>query len=55
MLKVFTVLNKDNILQHFCLNKSILKKKKAALSSQLEIAFCGSFLPPVYFDPFFIL
>lgn len=48
MLKVFTVLNKDDILQHFCPNKSILeKKKKAALSSQLEIAFCGWLLPPI--------
>lgn len=28
MLKVFIVLNKDDILQHFYPNKSILEKKK---------------------------
>lgn len=42
MLKVFTVLNKDDIL-----------KKNPALSSQLEIAFCDWFLTPFYFNPFF--
>lgn len=42
MLKVFTVLNKDDIL-----------KKKPALSSQLEIAFYDWFLTHFYFNPFF--